>query len=297
MKAERGASQVLFGLLPGQTADLEGRVWRVAEWVDPEPIGLDQAAVRAVIINALAPWTQAGTDNGLAAELRTRSSVEIVRLNMDRGVRVEQFPCQWRCKSCGRIEDSCEHDCACGTHRWAQMQFVAYHDCGFSREPFIPRCRTHHAVGVRLPGTATARELLFFCPVCGATLSQGFPFQKCSCGGSMSITVHRAAVVFSPRFAVLVNPPDPTVATQLRASGGGARALDWVLEGMREADPTKGRQTLAGLVETLLQAGLSEETAQELARQAAARGEVDSGDTGPLVVLPGGVRREPTRRP
>ena len=25
----------------------------------------------------------------------------------------------------------------------------------------------------------------------------------------MSITVHRAAVVFSPRFAVLVNPPDP----------------------------------------------------------------------------------------
>ena len=94
----------------------------------------------------------------------------------------------------------------------------------------------------------------------------------------MSVTVHRAAVVFSPRFAVLVNPPDPAVAARLRAGGGGARALEWVLDGMTADDPTAGRQTLAGLVETFRQAGLSEETAEDLARQAADRGEVDAGE-------------------
>ena len=28
MRVERGASQILFGMLPGQTADLEGRIWQ-----------------------------------------------------------------------------------------------------------------------------------------------------------------------------------------------------------------------------------------------------------------------------
>ena len=70
----------------------------------------------------------------------------------------------------------------------------------------------------------------------------------------MSVTVHRAAVVFSPRFAVLVNPPDPAVAARLRAGGGGARALEWVLDGMTTDDPLAGRQTLAGLMEGFRQA-------------------------------------------
>lgn len=41
MRVERGASQILFGLLPGQTADLEGRIWRVTSWVDPVQTPLD----------------------------------------------------------------------------------------------------------------------------------------------------------------------------------------------------------------------------------------------------------------
>jgi len=107
----------------------------------------------------------------------------------------------------------------------------------------------------------------------------------------MSVTVHRAAVVFSPRFAVLVNPPDPAVAAQLRAAGGGARALEWVLDGMTADDPTQGRQTYAGLLETLRQAGLSDATAQELAQAALDRGEVDAGHGGG-VVLPDSVREK-----
>jgi len=107
----------------------------------------------------------------------------------------------------------------------------------------------------------------------------------------MSITVHRATVVFPPRFAVLVNPPDPAFAARLRAGGGGARALEWVLDGMTTNDPLAGRQTLAGLMEGFRQLNLSEETVQDLARQAVERGEVDAGD-GPGTTLPDQVREQ-----
>jgi hypothetical protein len=219
--------------------------------------------------------------------------VDVVTLNMQRGVLVEPFPQQWRCKSCGRVTRTRSDRCACGVNSKAQMQFVAYHTCGASRVPMLPRgCRRHSgAVAVRLPGTATARELRFLCPVCNATLGQGFPYQACDCGdGPMSLTVHRAAVVYSPHFAVVVNPPEPAVAARLRAGGGGARALEWVLGGMESDDPTEGRQTVAGLIEMLRLSNISEETAELLALQAAARGEVDEEGGGPVVVLPDDVR-------
>jgi hypothetical protein len=291
MRVERGASQVLFGLLPGQTADLEGRIWRVTQWVDPVPIPLDQDAVRAALLSSIAPWTATGMDDGLERDLRARARVDVVGLNMQRGVLVETFPEQWRCKQCGSIARTRDERCACGDRARAQMQFVTYHACGASGAPTIPRCPAHNAVAVRLPGTATARELRFFCPRCRAPLTQGgFPFQPCNCGtGGMLVTVHRAAVVFSPRFAVLVNPPDPADAARLRAAGGGARALEWVLDGMVTDDPTAGRQTLAGLIETFRQAGLSEGTARELAQAAVDKGEAEAGD-GAGVVLPDAVR-------
>jgi hypothetical protein len=292
VRVERGASQVLFGLLPGQTADLDGRIWKVAHWLDPVPLPLDQDAVRAALLGAIAPWSAAGMDDGVEGELRARTTVEVVGLNMDRGVLVETFPDQWRCKGCGSIVRRREDRCSCGGHSRAQMQFVTYHTCGASGEPLLPQCPTHHAVAVKLPGTATAKELRFTCPVCNRALTRGgFPFQPCNCGdGGMALTVHRAAVVYSPRFAVLVNPPDPAEAARLRAAGGGARALEWVLDGMTADDPTSGRQTLAGLVETFRQAGLSEQTAQQFAQDAVDKGEADSGAGDAGVSLPDSVR-------
>ncbi|MDP1795015.1 MAG: hypothetical protein Q8K63_12850, partial [Acidimicrobiales bacterium] len=185
------------------------------------PIPLDQDAVRAALLGAIAPWTATGNDDNLERELRARANVEVVQLNMDRGVLVEPFPQQWRCKTCGSIARTRDERCSCGGLARAQMQFVTYHNCGASGEPRLPRCNAHNAVAVRLPGTATARELRVFCPRCHQALTPGgFPFQPCNCGnGGMSVTVHRAAVVFSPHFAVLVNPPDPAEAARLRAAG------------------------------------------------------------------------------
>jgi hypothetical protein len=294
VRVERGASQILFGMLPGQTADLEGGIWKVSQWLDPVAVPLDQDAVRAALLGAIAPWAATGNDDGLERQLRARTNVEVVQLNMLRGVLVEPFPQQWRCKACGSIARARDDRCRCGGRSRAQMQFVTYHSCGASGEPRLPRCNVHNDVAVRLPGTATARELRIFCPQCQQPLTQGgFPFQPCNCGnGGMSITVHRAAVVFSPHFAVLVNPPDPAKAARLRAAGGGARALEWVLDGMTADDPTAGRQTLAGLVETFRQAGLSEETAQRFAQDAVDRGEADAGHGHADIGLPDAIREK-----
>ena len=122
--------------------------------------------MRAALLGSIAPWTATGMDDGLERELRARTTVEVVGLNMDRGVLVETFPEQWRCKQCGSIARTRDERCACGGRSRAQMQFVTYHNCGASGAPQLPRCPTHNAVAVRLPGTATARELRFFCPRC-----------------------------------------------------------------------------------------------------------------------------------
>lgn len=292
MKVERGASQILFGMLPGQTVDLQGRIWKVTRWVDPLPISLDQNAVREALIAAVGPWAATGLDDGLDLELRSGADVEVVGLNMQRGVLVDLFPEHWRCKSCGTIARRRNDNCVCGGQSRAQMQFVAYHSCGASRPPRLPRCDTHRKVAVRLPGTATARELRFFCPTCRVALTPGgYPFQPCNCGnGGMLRTVHRASVVFSPRFAVVVNPTDPADAARLRASGGEARALEWVLDGMVTDHPASGQQTLAGLVEAFRQAGLPKESAQRLANDALDHGDIDAGNGGRDPALPTTVR-------
>lgn len=292
MREERGISQVLFGMLPTQTVDLRGRVWQVSHWPDPIRLPIDSASVRAAMLDAISPWTLAGNDDGLAADLQAGASVEVVGVNPDRGVVVQSYPKQWRCRVCGRITSERMQTCRCGASSPSQMQFVAYHQCGALREPWLQRCPAHRAVAVRLPGTASARELYFFCPECNRRLSQGFPFQPCACGdGGMLVTVHRAGAVFSPQFAVLVNPPDPGAAARVRASGGGARALEWVLGGMQVGDPGQGAQTVEGLVETLVQQGLSTEFARQLAEQALEQGEVKRGSARGEIDLPESTRQ------
>lgn len=293
MRVERGASQVLFGMLPTQTVDLEGGVWRVRHWADPVPQPLDQTTVRTALLEAVAPWAIHGRDGGMDAELRARAAVQVVAINEDRGVVVERFPRQWRCRVCGRLTTESVARCRCGSTSVAQMQHVAFHTCGALQEPQLPRCQTHNAVAVRLPGTAAAREMYFFCPECRRPLSpRGFPFQPCACGAREGMTrnVHRAGAVFSPHYAVLVNPPDPAAAARLRAGGGGARALEWILAGLGVTTPSEGRQTVEGLTETLLQSGLSLDTARDLAEQAYARGEVARGAAQGEIDLPATVR-------
>lgn len=292
MSLRRGASQILFGMLPQQTVDLEGGVWRMVTWKDPSPLSVDQTALRAAILEEAAPWTANGNDGGLAAELHRAVDIEVVGVNEAAGVVAERFPKQWRCRVCSRLTTRHGQPCVCGSTSFAQLNQVAFHTCGALKEAQLPRtCPTHHEIAVRLPGTARVQELYFYCPRCDRTLSaSGFPFQRCDCGEQMDRNVHRAAVVFSPHFAVLVNPPDPAAAARLRAGGGGARALEWILAGLGADKPGGGRQTVEGLVETMIQQGLSPEMARRLADLARVAGEVEEAARPGEIDLPDAVR-------
>ena len=268
MRQQRGVSQILFGFLPLQTADLSGGVWRVVKWVDAVPLAVDQEAVRAAVRTAVSRWAVAGQDGGLFSELTRRVDFDVIRVNVDRGVLMDEFPRLWRCRSCGRVSRAAAR-CRCGaSESLVQLPLVSYHRCGAAEEPQTPpACPVHHELAVQRSGTTALSEQQFFCPVCNRTLKWGYIPKRCSCGDAsspyMSTTVHRAASVYTPHFVVVVNPPDPTVAANVRASGGGTRALEWVLDGMTATTAFGGQQTVSGLIDTLTKQGISLETAQD----------------------------------
>ncbi len=135
-----------------------------------------------------------------------------------------------------RLHDTPTGKCQCGSaSRRGQLPFVGYHPaCGALKTPYVKKCQKHGQRAVKLPGTASATELVFYCPVCNDTIHRGFG-ASCDCdqGGALSFTVHRSGNVFKPRGVVLINPPRREILQQVEAAGGGERALEWVLGGMR----------------------------------------------------------------
>lgn len=306
VREERGPSQILFNFLPQQTADLHGGVWRVVEWRDARELAIDNRAICLSVERAAMPWILPGRDGGLRDALR-RGEVRCLTLDRDRGVRVEEFPRMWRCRRCGRIADSVDAACPCGARRRGQLHFVAYHDCGYLDSPPRPTCdHGHHGdVALRDPGSAAVRDLEWRCihPACGGrVLQRGFPPRRCRCpaGGFVQVTVHRAGVVFTPRVAVLVNPPDPETARRLQEAGGGARALDWVLDGMPGSGPWDVQRSSAAVREALAAQGLGDllndpEIAQRIFARAGAGGDRGRERDATLSAL-SGERREVAQR-
>lgn len=126
-----------------------------------------------------------------------------------------------------------------------QLPFVGYHEaCGALKTPYVRKCPTHGQRAVKFPGTASAAELIFYCPVCNQKIDRGFGAAcDCDAGGTLSFTVHRSGTVFKARSVVLINPARREVLSQVEMAGGGARALDWLLAGMRERRLTESKAT------------------------------------------------------
>lgn len=277
MKTDRGVSQILFGFLPDQTADLENGVWKVARWVDPLPLLLDQDALRSALKRAAWPWEQAGCDDGLGERLNRQSAVGAFALNPAAGVEVQPFPRLWKCSACGRISTDKAATCPCGSKRKGQLQFVTYHGCGAFGEPIVPKCPVHQASAMHQPGTTRISEIVFTCPECGRPLGKGFRTPKCACGdGNMNLAVHRSAQVFTPRFTALINSPDTGMTESLKRAGR-ARLLEWMLDGMESDDPTSAPPTEASIFEMLLNQGFSEADARENAAAMAKKMGLESG--------------------
>jgi hypothetical protein len=289
MREKRSASQILFGFLPEQTVDLQGRVWRVTDWVNPRHESIDQLTLRRELIRAAGPWAASENDGGFVDRLRQGREVEILTLNLKDGVAVEPFPRVWMCKRCNRLSPSLDGRCRCGSDRpKGQLHFVGYcSSCGNLREPWVRDCATHKQVRIVFPGTSSARDILFDCPVCGKVIQRGFGLPRCQCGrGALTFNVHRSASVYTPRTVVVVNAPSPERIRDLTAARGPARALGWVLDGMTTRTFRERGQTKEALIQTLLAQGFSETAARLTADQLAESGELDQEGAGDTEVQP-----------
>lgn len=275
MNERRGVSQILFGFLPDQTVDLSGGISRVTRWVLPQHLDVDRETVRRELLRVIRPWTAAGRDGHLTEDLHKGLPLHILEVNEHRGAEVERFPKLYRCRTCSRLERSDGTACKCGSRRWVQWHFVAYHDCGYIGPPRYLRCPQHGEVKVVLPGTAAARDLRFECPVCSKQLHKGFFMgarcEQCSEDTPLRHDVHRAAQVYSAKTLTVVNPPDATTATTLRDPTTAARKLDWVLEGL-PGDGGESGPSVDTVVAGLIAAGLPEPEARAQAERMAADG-------------------------
>jgi len=262
MKEFRSGSQILFGHLPEQTVDADGGIWKVKRWNDPKTISaIDTTALREELIRAAYPWKEASPsqDSGFVDDLLSHRPVRVHALNVDEGVFCEPFPRLFMCQRCKRLHDDAMGRCKCGaTGRRGQLPFVGYHEaCGAIKTPYVQKCPVHKQRAVRFPGTASAAELVFYCPECppGSFLNRGFGAAcDCAAGGALSFTVHRSGNVFKPRGISLINPPRREVLVRIEQAGGGERALEWVLDGMvgrrlTESAPAQNPDSIRKLLE------------------------------------------------
>lgn len=282
--ARRSGSQILRTFLPQQTVDLRGGIYRVTDWSGATPLQADAGVLRRRLLREIRPWELAGTDHGLGSDLRSGAHLDVVALDVDRGVNVERYPQVWLCQACKRIGKARDTNCRCGAHRWGQLHFVGFHSCGALIEPWIKRCPAHDDVQLVSPKSAKAADIKFVCPTCRTQTQRGLGFNRtCTCGqGYINWNVHKARSVYTPRGTVLINPPRPEQMRELLASGGGRKALSWVVEGMSAQTPQDmgDRKTWGALVEQLVNSGIDRSIAAKMATQAAEAGQLaDDGDS------------------
>lgn len=275
MREYRSGSQILFGHLPEQTVDAGGGVWKVKKWIDPSSVSaIDIGALRDELVRAAYPWRNANPpqDGGFVDDLLAQRPVRVCALNREEGVFCEPFPRLYMCQRCKRLHDEAMGRCKCGaTGRRGQLPFVGYHDeCGAIKTPYVRKCATHGQRAVRFPGTASAAELIFFCPECppnNDVIHRGFT-ASCDCaqGGALKFTVHRSGTVFKPRGISMINPPRREILARIEQAGGGERALEWVLEGMvgRRLTESAAAQNPASIRKLLVDRGFDDATIEAM---------------------------------
>lgn len=265
MRVSRSGSQILFGHLPEQTIDADGGIWKVKRWNDTKfESAIDIGALREELVRAAYAWHEAGEDGGFVDDLYKQRTVRVRSLNRTEGISCERFPRLFLCQQCKRLHDEPLGACQCGSRRRrGQLPFVGFHDeCGAIKTPYVKKCPQHGQRAVRFPGTASAAELIFYCPVCQTLIHRGFG-ALCDCGkGALSFTVHRSGTVFKPRGVALINPPRREILQQVEQAGGGERALEWILDGMvgRRLSEAKAAQNPDSIRRMLAERGFDSAT-------------------------------------
>lgn len=279
MREYRSASQVLFGFLPDQTVDLRGGIWKIEKWRRPfRETSVDMRTLKDELRRQAYPWAEANLDGGFVRDLERDRPIQVYSLDRSNGVEAAQFPRLWECKSCHRLYGDQDFRCECGSRkRPGQIHFVGYcEQCGTIKAPWVPKCDQHKQRRIIWPGTATATEIRFDCPVCKRQLKQGLGSPNCQCGnGRLKFAVHRAASVYTPRSVVIVNPPSQEKIREISDAGGPPKALAWVINGMQTSSVSDAPSTKDAVRKQLEATGLSEE---QIDMMLATMGDDDSDD-------------------
>lgn len=270
MKVTRALSQVLFRMLPEQTAELPGGVWKVDRWENPEHLHIDPELLTRRLLGRLGPWEDQGLDRGLADFLRSSGRPPVVvSPSPDDGVRVRRFPELFSCSTCRRVAKNDESACKCGSRRWIQERFVSFHECGAISTPWVPLCDEHRQARLNKPrGSRNVSEIRIDCPECHRVLSStGFPRVRCqSCDdGAMTHQLHRAAIVYSPQGVAVVNPPTAELGRRAASDEARRRCLEWIFDGMPESSPFDSKESYRELVDTFVAKGYTREKAEKAA--------------------------------
>lgn len=299
MKEFRSASQILFGHLPEQTVDADGSIWKVKRWNEPRVVSaIDSSALREELIRSAYIWKENNEDGGFVDDLYSQRTVRVKSLNRDEGIWCELFPRLYLCQACQRLHDDPIGKCQCGSmRRRGSLPFVGYHDlCGSIKTPYVKKCATHRQRAVRFPGTASAAELTFYCPVCNTHLQTGFG-AACDCnqGGTLSFTVHRSGTVFKPRGISMINPPKREILNSIDQAGGGERALEWLLDGMtgRRLTDSGASRNPESIRKVLEERGFDQATIEAMV---AAMPQINADKKNSHYSLPSGLRVEAERQ-
>lgn len=140
------------------------------------------------------------------------------------------------------------------------------------------------------PGTSSATEIRFECPLCDRELRKGFGHVPCDCGqGNLTFQPHRASSVYTPRNVVIVNPPSRERIRAIAEAGGPPKALSWVVDGMKTKtveEVPASRETLRRQLEAQ---GLSPEIIDKMLDIAGTEPGALQGED---IVLPSGLRED-----
>lgn len=278
-EVRRSASQVMFGYLPEQTVDIEGGVWKVQKWRRPHlERAVDTNVLRDAVLNLAQEWSRLGRDQDYASKLRSgRRQLNVLSLDRANGVEAAPFPRIWICSECRRVHRNIMASCPCGKKaRKASLQFVSYcRNCGDVDEPPILRCSAHNEVAIRFPGSMSATDIIQYCPTCDSRLRSGFAGKKCKrCGSQLTAQVHRAASVYTPQFVAIVNAATRDQIERLERAGGSAKALQWMLQGMKTRSMEESPAGEESLRAALSAQNLSSELIDQFVEAARNRGEI-----------------------
>ncbi|MFF0775889.1 hypothetical protein ACFYUK_43855 [Nonomuraea wenchangensis] len=295
MKDQRSGSQILYGFLPEQTADLRGGIWKTVEWKNPHTVDVEESIIRRRLTEELRGWEAGGLDPSVAKSLYSGGQIEVVTVNHYQGVKVERFPEVWICRACRRLETGKPKKCKAGHDKWQQLHFVGYHECGRLEAPLIRRCKVHNDVRMQYQSSMDATRIIFDCPDCGVVVQRGLGNRACPCGNSYSagkgsklikFNVHRAASVYVPQTFIMINPPSREKMRKISELGGPRRSLVWALGGF-EGTPDTFKPTESSFVEDLIAKGMPRDLAEQMAAMASSRGvlapEEDLGALGQAV--------------